>query len=412
MNNGEDIHHNSKERLERYCKSIAESKEITEQNKQLILSFYEFCKAQSLSNARLAKTLWQMRNLGQWIGKTSFLVATKEDLVKLVNVFQDKYPDSPFTVSDYKQMLKKFYKHLLGQGKKIPEVVEWIDTKPAGDYKIDPSQIFMEEEILRIITVEYSPGSQWIKARNKVMIALLFDSGVRVGELLAMRIGDIKINSDLWHITVKGKTGQRTFPIFPSIPYLKDYLAVHPRKDDKDAPLWCSQYDPGKAISYEKTSQILKMAVKRAGINKPSNPHNFRHSAVTRDASFMSDQELKKKYGWTRSSTQLDTYSHIHLDDLNDSYRRHYNLVDTKIETIMLPKLCPYCHAENKPHEMFCSSCKRPLNIKDVMEEQEKEKVLDEFIVEMLLKMADRDPQTMVMARELAKKKGLDKWLK
>jgi site-specific recombinase XerD len=407
-----NIHYNGKDRLERYYNKIVESAEITAENKALILKFYELCKAKGLSNARLSKTLWITKNLGIWIGKKSFATATKDDMIQLVNFIQDKYPKQS-TITDYKTMLKKFYRNMLSNGKVVPEVVEWINLKPIKEQeKINPSNIFLEEDILRILQAESNPTNTWAKIRNKAMVAFLYDSGVRVGELLTMHIGDIKANGSLWNITVRGKTGQRTFPIFPSIPYLKDYLNIHPRRDDDTAFLWCSFNNVNQSISYQKVRIILHRAVRRAGINKPFNPHNFRHSAVTRDAAFMSDQKLKRKYGWTKNSEQLAVYSHIRLEDLEDSYRKHYNLEHTKEESKLLKKLCPFCHAENKPHDKFCIDCKKSLDIKDILEAEEKRRLTDEVTFEIFTIIAEKYPDIREAAKEVIRQKGLEKVFK
>ncbi len=220
---------NGKEKLERYYKKVAENKDIIPENKKLILEFYELCRAKGLSNARLCKTIWIMKNIGIWMGKKSFAEATKADIVQLVNLIQDRYSE-PATATDYKTMLKKFYKCTFGKEKTMPEAVEWVKVKNGRDEgKIDPSQIFTEDDILRILQAEDIPNNTWAKIRNKALVSFIYDSGVRIGELLSMRTGDIKISNELWYVTVIGKTGQRTFPIFPFIPYLKDYLSIHPR---------------------------------------------------------------------------------------------------------------------------------------------------------------------------------------
>ena len=139
----------------------------------LILKFYELCKAKGLSNARLSKTLWITKNLGIWIGKKSFATATKDDMIQLVNFIQDKYPKQS-TITDYKTMLKKFYRNMLSNGKLVPEVVEWINLKPIKEQeKINPSNIFLEEDILRILQAESNPTNTWAKIRNKAMVAFL-----------------------------------------------------------------------------------------------------------------------------------------------------------------------------------------------------------------------------------------------
>ena len=60
--------------------------------------------------------------------------------------------------------------------------------------------------------------------RDKAIIALLFDAGIRSGELLNMKIKDVDFNTESAHITVNGKTGMRKVPILFSAPYIARYL--------------------------------------------------------------------------------------------------------------------------------------------------------------------------------------------
>ena len=351
----------SEERVEKYRVKVIENPRISEENKSMILEFHEICRAQGLTRGRLAKTLWIMRTIGELMDQQSFRTATRSDLVSVINAVSSRV-QSPATVQDYKSMLKKFYKHMLSDGDNVPDVVKWIKLGKLV-FKKDPATILVEEDILKAIQAQGDQPHIWTRIRNRAMIAFLFDTGVRCGELRSMRGCDLRISDDLWYVTVRGKTGQRTFPIYTSIPYIRDYLEIHPQPLSPEAAFWCSFYDPATSISRGKIASTLKRAFKRAGLNKPSNPHHFRHSAVSRDSAFMSDQQLKQKYGWTAGSRQLETYSHIRLDALEHSMRKQYGLKAVRKPPSMLPKVCPYCTQKNNPHQQFCSFCRRPLQI-------------------------------------------------
>jgi hypothetical protein len=122
----------------------------------------------------------------------------------------------------------------------------------------------------------------------------------------------------------------------------------------------------------------------------------------------MSDQKLKRKYGWTKNSEQLAVYSHIRLEDLEDSYRKHYNLEHTKEESKLLTKLCPFCHAENKPHDKFCIDCKKSLDIRDLLEAEEKRRLTDEVTFEIFTIIAEKYPDIREAAKEVIRQKGLE----
>ena len=172
----------------------------------------------------------------------------------------------------------------------------------------------------------------------------------------------------------------------------------------------CSYNDPSRSISYEQVAVTLRRAFRRAGVAKPANPHNFRHSAVSRDSAFMSDQQLKKKYGWTSSSRQLATYSHIRLEDLDRSYRQQYGLVETKTESKMPSRPCPFCSAENKPHEKFCAACKKPVDLAELLKTQRRAEALEQLTVELLRALARENPQVKDTFRLMVKERQLE-WL-
>ena len=74
---------------------------------------------------------------------------------------------------------------------------------------------------------------------------------------------------------------------------------MHPLKDNPNAPLWIKntsreQQEKGafQAMSYGAVRKILSKAFLSAGVKKRFNPHNFRHSSVTKDAKYMSDQVI------------------------------------------------------------------------------------------------------------------------
>lgn len=402
-----DLHFHTQYQLERLRQTILQHDQITEENKDLILRFYAQCQAEALSNARLAKTLWIMRNLGIWMGKKSFATAGKDDIVQLVNRIQAQYANY-WTVLDYKAMLKKFYRTMLSDGYHSPDSVMWIRLGRGKQRRINPAHILSDEDVIRLIQAQDMLNHVWSRVRNKAMIAFLYDSGVRIGEFLSMTIQDLRVTTDLWHVTVRGKTGQRTFPIFTSIPYLKEYLDIHPRRSVSEAPLWCSYHDATRSISYEKVTKSLRRAFKRAAVARPANPHNFRKSACSRDSAFMSDQQLKRKYGWTPDSKELRTYSHLRLEDLDNSLRQRYGLVSASPqESAVLTKPCPFCSTENKPDGQFCSTCKRPLLLKGALQEEERKAALDSLLVELLTSLAETHPDVKEKFRRLVQQRNL-----
>jgi integrase/recombinase XerD len=344
--------------LQRHLKAIEEDPAIAPANKELVLRFCALCRAEGLKINRLSKTAWILRKWAAWMGPKDFATASKADVVALINTMASKGYRAT-TMLDYRAILKKFFKYGVGDGR-IPDAAAWIKVGKVRVMK-DPATMLSEDDVARLLQGQESQSSPWVAVRNKALIAFLYDSGVRIGELAGMRLCDISVSGDLWLVTVTGKTGQRTLPIFMSIPYLRAYLAVHPRLSDRGAPVWCGFTQLDNSICYASLRSILRRAFKRAGVKKPANPHNFRHSAVSRDATFMSDQQLKAKFGWTAGSQELQTYSHVGVGALETTMRQRYGLASAESRPELVPKACLYCGATNEPHRRICQYCAQDL---------------------------------------------------
>jgi len=63
---------------------------------------------------------------------------------------------------------------------------------------------------------------------------------------------------------------------------------------------------------------MLKKTAVKAGIKKHIYPHLFRHSAATRDARYLTESELRLKYGWSGDSQMAQVYVHLSDADLDN----------------------------------------------------------------------------------------------
>ena len=118
--------------------------------------------------------------------------------------------------------------------------------------------------------------------RDIAMVALLVGAGLRVGELLALKVGDVTLGERSGQVVVRrGKhRGYRTVPLTASVrKALAAWLEVHPQADDPDAPLWLGQRGP--LTDRSAVNRMLAKYARRAGV-KPFGPHVLRHTFATR----------------------------------------------------------------------------------------------------------------------------------
>lgn len=140
-------------------------------------------------------------------------------------------------------------------------------------------ETFSELEIRRMLS--YYSGSDYLSVRNKTIIALLFDTGVRCNEMIMMTIEDIK--SD--YIVVRHGKGNKE-RIVPKSAYLGKQLMRYIRTREgyfaecalKHENLFLS--NRGKPLTGEVIGKILKEAAREVGVSPTIrvSPHTCRHT--------------------------------------------------------------------------------------------------------------------------------------
>lgn len=344
-------------RYERRLKSsLKKIESLSPNNQKAINGFVKNCQLEDLSTCRIGKYVYLLNKISSWLGK-DFDKARKKDIEDLVLKI-GKMDYNAWTIKDYKITIKKFFRYL---GKE--KYVSWIKTNIKKNHNENlPNEVYSEEEIEKLIEVANSP-------RNKLLISLLYESGCRISELLNIRIKDINFEEDYAMINVMGKTGNRSIPISKTIPLLTTWLNYYEDKDNKEAYLL--------PLSYANTSKILKRTFKRAGIDKPCNPHQFRHSRATELANKLTEAQMKQFFGWTQNSGMAGVYVHLTGRDLIP-----------KLVLSNETRKCFKCGFGNPIGLQFCSNCLMPLDSKKY--EKKIEKMNYEYALTKVLSSNDK----------------------
>ncbi|KXA89575.1 hypothetical protein AKJ61_02585 [candidate division MSBL1 archaeon SCGC-AAA259B11] len=104
---------------------------------------------------------------------------------------------------------------------------------------------------------------------------------------------------------------------------------------------------------------MLDEVAERAGIDKPVNPHHFRHSRATYLASRFTQSQLCEWFGWVQGSDRPADYVHLSGRDIDADYARIHGIQDQQNpeESQLAPNECPRCDAKNAPRAKFCQNC-------------------------------------------------------
>lgn len=367
----------TKEQLERSLVVLLDNmeKKGSRENTKAVNAWIDYLRANGANIKTILKDMYCFRIFSEYMQqKVSYSKATRDQIASAIaKVEASDY--SPKTKRNIKITVKAFYKHALGEDYFYPKQVAWIKAATNGNKKMLPEDILSEDEILKMIE---AAGN----VRDKAIIAVLYDSGIRVGELLSLRKKDVNLEEEPAHITVNGKTGMRKVPILFSPPYLSRYLELVKKKKPEDY-LWTAigtWTEHNKLVDGAAIRRLLKLSGEKAGIEKRIYPHLFRHSRATHYANRLTEQQLKGLFGWTGDSKMVSTYVHISGRDIDDAVMQAYG---KKPKEVVAPKLvekiCPRCRERNGIDFVHCSRCGSPLDIATALKEKELEKRAEEL---------------------------------
>ncbi|GMM94341.1 tyrosine recombinase XerC [Qipengyuania sp. MTN3-11] len=152
-------------------------------------------------------------------------------------------------------------------------------------------------------------SEEWIGARDRAVLLLLYGCGLRIAEALSLTGGDLPLGE---RITVTGKGGkQRVVPIIPLVrEAVADYAAHCPWPIERDGPLFCGA--KGGPLSQGMVQKATARARAALGLPATATPHALRHSFATHllgaGADLRSLQELlgHASLGSTQIYTKVD----------------------------------------------------------------------------------------------------------
>jgi integrase/recombinase XerD len=184
-------------------------------------------------------------------------------------------------------------------------------------------EVLTVEEIDRIINaVDMSKNEG---QRNRAMLETLYSCGLRVSELINLKISDLYFKDEFIRVTGKGDK-QRLVPISPrAIREIELYMVE--RNEGRIKPgfedyLFLARW--GNSISRIQVFQLIKSLAEAAGVKKNISPHTFRHSFATHllegGANLIAIQNMLGH----ESITTTEIYTHMDSNRLRSEIIEHH----------------------------------------------------------------------------------------
>ena len=172
------------------------------------------------------------------------------------------------------------------------------------------------EEVNAIIDAIDSSTAEGM--RNKALLEVLYGCGLRVTELITLKISNLYVENEYLKVLGKGNK-ERIIPIGSSaLKFLKIYLEevrVHTNvKKNNEDYIFLNRL--GTGLSRISVFNIVKELVEKAGIKKTVSPHTFRHSFATHLIEGGADLRAVQEMLGHSSIITTEIYTHINRDYL------------------------------------------------------------------------------------------------
>lgn len=230
---------------------------------------------------------------------------------------------SPQSISRKISTLKTFFKYL-SQRFDIPDKAHEL-LFPKTEKKLPH---YLNEEDIELLLQTASADNTLLGIRNKIMIYLMYVTGMRVSELIMLKTSDIQL--DTGTVLVAGKGGkQRIVPLPMHImTILADYMQytrISLLKNSSSPYLFATVYaHKPKPLSRQSFWNIIKDIWKKCGKKTAISPHQLRHSLATHMLKHGADlRSLQLWLGHENLST-VQIYTHIEKSHLRIIYDKKH----------------------------------------------------------------------------------------
>lgn len=211
--------------------------------------------------------------------------------------------------------IKSFFKYLLEDEVRTDNPAALLEGPKLGLYLPDTLSFEDVERIIKAIDVATDLGQ-----RNQCMIEVLYGCGLRVSELIDLKISNINFKESYLKVEGKGdKTRFVPLAVYTSS-LIKDYInnIRSKYKINKKCEDILFLNSRGSAMSRVIVFIIIKELTEKAGINKKISPHTFRHSFATHLLQNGADLRYIQEMLGHSSITTTEIYTHLKNEELRD----------------------------------------------------------------------------------------------
>lgn len=278
----------------------------------------------SLSDNSVEAYLHDVEKLTGYLQASNLLKSPAEIELKDLQHFVKWIGELGMTASSQARIIsgiRGFYKYCLLEQVSKTDPSTLLEA-PKTRRKLPDVLSFEEIESVIAVLDQSTPDG----GRNKAILETLYSCGLRVTEVVNLKISCLYLDVGFIRVIGKGDK-ERLVPIgSDAVKYIKIYkdnIRVHqPVQDGFEDILFLNK--SGKNLSRVMIFYIIKNAALKAGITKNISPHTFRHSFATHLVEGGADLRAVQEMLGHESITTTEIYTHLDRDFLRDTLQRFH----------------------------------------------------------------------------------------
>lgn len=230
---------------------------------------------------------------------------------------------SATTVNRKLSSLRAYYKYLLRN--------EVISKSPMqgvrGPKKKKPLPQFVRESDMECLLDEKLEGNSWEDMRERLVIQLFYETGIRLSELVGLNVEDVDFGRKSIKVTGK-RNKQRIIPVGDGLlKSLKEYIDIHPNSSSNEeleakevSPLFVT--DKGLRVYPGWVYRLVHKNLSQVVTLKKRSPHVLRHTFATAMLNGNAELEAVKELMGHESVSTTQIYTHTTFEELKKAYNK------------------------------------------------------------------------------------------
>lgn len=253
--------------------------------------------------------------------KTKILAVQASDIRRyMAHLNEEGYSKS--TTARKLATLRSFYKFLVRRN--------FIDSNPVASVKTPKQEKKLPkcldyEEVQRLLSTP--PANTWLGARDRAILEVLYNTGMRVSEVAALNMEDVDFLGEVIHIRGKGKK-ERIAPVGSgALQSIQNYIEYRNKRMQNDSSfdskvLFANKH--GQRLSVRSIRRKMDKYLAEAGLDPSISPHTLRHSFATHMLNNGADLRSVQELLGHQSLSTTQVYTHLSTSRIKEIYDKSH----------------------------------------------------------------------------------------